>query len=63
MEEFNSAAFFKRVIRKGGDSFTYIKVKTALSGETGITSDKEKKQLISVLDDIYKTAKDNILKS
>ena len=63
MEEFNSASFFKRVIQKGGDSFTYIKVKNALSGTTSVTNDKEKKQMLAVLEDIYKEAKSNILKS
>jgi hypothetical protein len=63
MEEFNSASFYKRVIQKGGNSFTYIKVKTALSGNPETTSDKEKKQLLAVLDDIYRKAKENILKS
>lgn len=63
MEEFNSAAFYKRVIQKGGKSFTYIKVKTSLSGAPQTTDDREKKQLLSVLEDIYKQAKENILKS
>lgn len=62
MEEFNSAAFYKRVIQKGGKSFSYIKVKNALGGKCDI-DEKEKKQLMSVLDDIYKEAKTNILKS
>ena len=63
MEELNSAAFYKRVIQKGGNTFTYIKCKTALSGDPETTDAKEKKQMLSVLDDIYKQAKENILKS
>jgi hypothetical protein len=61
MEEFNSAAFYKRVIQKGGKSFSYLKVKNALGGRC-IIDDKERKQMLSVLEDIYKEAKNNILK-
>jgi len=62
MEEFNHTAFYKKVLLKGGKSFTYTKVKLALGGVKA-TDEKEKKQLLSVLDEIYQQAKSNINKS
>jgi hypothetical protein len=63
MEEFNNTAFYKRALLKGGKSLTYTKVKMALAGAKQITDEKEKKQLLHVLEEVYKLAKENILKS
>jgi hypothetical protein len=63
MNEINTTAFYKRLLLKGYKSFSYVKAKWALSGAEDTTDEKEKKQLISVLDDVYKEAKENILKS
>ena len=48
---------------KRGKKFTYVKVKRAVNGFPNITSDKEKKELLNVVDDIFKKVKENILKS
>jgi hypothetical protein len=50
-------------LTKKGKSFTYVKVKKAIEGVPNSTTEKEKKEILSVLDEHLKKIKDNISKS
>lgn len=63
MDEINATAVYKRLLLRGHKSFSYIKTKSAIAGVEDTTNEKEKKQLLSILDEVYKEAKENILKS
>lgn len=63
MDEINATALYKRLLLRGHKSFSYIKTKCAISGNKNTTTEKEKKQLLSILEEVYKEAKENILKS
>lgn len=64
MKIININALYKELLRKGGDS-SYAKVQQSLNGESirGTLSDKDKRNLIEILEDDLKLAKSNILKS
>lgn len=63
MNLINRNDLFQELIRRYGKGYTYIKVCKALNGVSESTTDKEKKQIISTIDDIVKQTKENILKS
>lgn len=61
----NANALYKEFIHRFSKDSNYVKVRLAVNGELdpGSLSDKEKKQLVSIIDDEVKKVKDNILKS
>ncbi len=61
----NINAVYKEFIHKFSKDSTYVKVRLAVNGDLapGTLTDKEKKQLISIIDESVKRAKENILKS
>jgi hypothetical protein len=50
-------------LKKKKRSYTYNKVKYALAGVPDTTTDTEKKELITILENKFKEFKSNILKS
>lgn len=63
MNFINRNDLFKELLRRHGKGYTYIKVCQALNGSANATTDKEKKQILSVIDEMVKQTKENILKS
>lgn len=61
----NINAIYKEFIHKFSKNSNYVKIRLAVNGELepGTLTDKEKRQLISIIDDGVKQAKENILKS
>lgn len=64
MKVLNINALYKELIKRGNDS-NYVKVHSVVHGKSkkGVLSDKEKRELLSIIDESVKTAKANILKS
>jgi hypothetical protein len=58
----NVNAFHTELLQRG-KQYTYVKVRRALKGVASSTSEKEKKELLSILEEVYKKTKENILKS
>jgi hypothetical protein len=63
MKFINKNELYKELISRYGKSYTYIKVCMALDGDEKSTSDKEKKQILAVVEEQFKKVKENILKS
>lgn len=61
----NINAVYKEFLHRFSKNSTYVKVRLAINGELipGTLTDKEKKQLILIIDEAVKDAKENILKS
>lgn len=61
----NVNAIYKEFLHRFSKDSTYVRVRLAINGEliAGTLSEKEKKQLIAIIDDGVKKAKENILKS
>lgn len=55
-------AFHTELLSRG-KHYTYVKVRRALKGIYSGMTDKEKKEFLSILDEVYKKTKENILKS
>lgn len=61
----NSNHIYKEFIHRFSKNSNYPKVRMAINGQLspGSLTDKEKKQLISIIEEGVKQAKENILKS
>lgn len=63
MKFINKNEFYKELIARHGKGYTYIKVCSALDGDEGTTSEKEKRQMVAIVEEQFKRVKENILKS
>ena len=65
MNIININGVFKEFIHRFNKNCTYLKIRLAANGEleAGTLSEKEKKQLIQIVDEGVKQFKENILKS
>lgn len=65
MEIININSVYKEFLHRYSKNSNYVRIRLAIRGELekGTLTDKEKQQLIKIIDDGSKSAKDNILKS
>jgi hypothetical protein len=65
MKVININAVYKEFIHRFNRDSNYVKLRLAINGslDPGTLTDKEKKQIISIIDESVKQAKENILKS
>ena len=63
MDYINKNAVYKELIRRHGKGYTYIKVCAVIEGKKHLCTEKEQRQILALIREIFKEVEENISKS